>query len=270
MVFLVDDIRQGKELVIKKCPMTPPVTRRPKEVKILESLNHPNILILNSSYYNLEPKNPKLMFLNLVTPLMDCDLSKLIRTFRYQCTPFPPALLKLYAYQMIKSLAYLECVGVVHRDIRPQNFLVDLHTHRVVLGDFGSATVAERSPIDESISFRYYKAPELLLGSGNHTAKSDIWALGCTIAELSKLRIVFAGDSDEQQPAKLFQVLGLPSKNELAKLFGVQDDRKRGSVFRSFGLKEVGLKTKLSICKKGMTSLSTYCQKCSSSIQRRE
>lgn len=82
----------------------------------------------------------------------------------------PILLVKLYIYQICRALAYLHSVGICHRDIKPQNLLLDPQSHVVKLCDFGSAKVLQ--PNEPNVSYicsRYYRAPELIFGATDYT-----------------------------------------------------------------------------------------------------
>lgn len=71
-----------------------------------------------------------------------------------------PLLIKLYAYQILRGLNYLSLVSISHRDIKPQNILVDKQTNSVVICDFGSAKKLVRGePNIAYICSRCYRAP---------------------------------------------------------------------------------------------------------------
>jgi serine/threonine protein kinase len=93
---------------------------------------------------------------------------------------------KLYMYQICRSLAYIHnSIGVCHRDIKPQNLLVNPHTHQLKLCDFGSAKVLVKGePNISYICSRYYRAPELIFGATEYTTAIDVWSAGCVLAEL--------------------------------------------------------------------------------------
>ncbi|KAG8366884.1 hypothetical protein BUALT_Bualt16G0014400 [Buddleja alternifolia] len=101
--------------------------------------------------------------------------------------------------QIFRALAYIHGIGVCHRDIKPQNLLVDPHTHLLKLCDFGSAKILVKGEPNVSyICSRYYRAPELIFGATEYTSAIDIWSVGCVLAELL-----------------LGQVLGAPTHEEI-------------------------------------------------------
>lgn len=79
---------------------------------------------------------------------------------------------KLYIYQLFRSLAYIHSQGICHRDIKPQNLLLDPVSGILKLCDFGSAKIlVEAEPNVSYICSRYYRAPELIFGATNYTTK---------------------------------------------------------------------------------------------------
>lgn len=80
--------------------------------------------------------------------------------------------LQLYMYQLFRSLAYIHSLGICHRDIKPQNLLLDPETAVLKLCDFGSAKqLLHGEPNVSYICSRYYRAPELIFGAINYTTK---------------------------------------------------------------------------------------------------
>lgn len=79
---------------------------------------------------------------------------------------------QLYMYQLFRSLAYIHSLGICHRDIKPQNLLLDPETAVLKLCDFGSAKqLLQGEPNVSYICSRYYRAPELIFGAINYTTK---------------------------------------------------------------------------------------------------
>lgn len=122
-------------------------------------------------------------------------------------TAMPMLLVKLYGFQICRAIAYIHALGVCHRDIKPQNLLVDPETHVLKLCDFGSAKML--SPGESNIAYicsRYYRAPELIFGATEYTSTIDIWSVGCVLAELIIGRPLFAGESGVDQLVEIIKV----------------------------------------------------------------
>ena len=85
---------------------------------------------------------------------------------------------------------------MIHRDIKPQNILVDTSSHILKLCDFGSAKQLIKGEANVSyICSRYYRAPELIFGNSNYGPYIDVWSVGCVIAELMLGQPIFPGES---------------------------------------------------------------------------
>ena len=124
--------------------------------------------------------------------------------------------IKLYAYQMCRSLAYIHALGITHRDIKPQNLLIDPTNHSLKLCDFGSAKKLVRGePSVSYICSRYYRAPELIFGATDYSHPIDVWSMGCVIAELMLGQPLFPGDSGVDQLVEIIKVLGTPTKEQI-------------------------------------------------------
>ena len=90
---------------------------------------------------------------------------KVMKHYTRQKQMVPNILVKLYAYQLCRAIAYIHALGICHRDIKPQNVLVDPSTNVLKMCDFGSAKKLARGEASVSyICSRYYRAPELIFG----------------------------------------------------------------------------------------------------------
>lgn len=100
----------------------------------------------------------------------------------------------------MRALAYLHLMNIAHRDLKPQNLLVDPAVNKLCLCDFGSAKRISNPLKEKSVSYistRYYRAPELLLLSENYGIEVDIWAAGCVLAEMLRGgKVLFDGKSN--------------------------------------------------------------------------
>lgn len=189
-----------------------------RELQILKELNHPNVIKLRHYFYTQGDK-PDDLYLNCVMDYIQETLSRVIRFYYKQKTQIPLLVLKLYSYQMMKSLAYIHAVGICHRDIKPQNVLVDPNSHILKLCDFGSAKkLVKGEPNISYICSRYYRAPELIFGATEYTTAIDIWSTGCVIAEIVIGQPIFPGESASDQLVEIIKILGTPSKQQILEM----------------------------------------------------
>lgn len=109
------------------------------------------------------------VFLNLVLEYLPETVYRGSRSFTKLKQTMPPLAIKLYIYQLFRSLAYIHSLGICHRDIKPQNLLIDASKGILKLCDFGSAKMlVESEPNVSYICSRYYRAPELIFGSTSY------------------------------------------------------------------------------------------------------
>lgn len=124
-------------------------------------------------------------------------------------------LTKVLFYQICLALSYVHSKRICHRDLTPNNILLSSRGE-VKIADFGSAKMLDTDHVSMSyICSRYYRAPELLLGSNNYSTKIDIWSAGCILAEMLIGKAIFAGADTQDQFVKIVLVLGSPSLSDL-------------------------------------------------------
>lgn len=111
-----------------------------------------------------------------------------------------------YLYQLLSGLAFCHSRRVLHRDLKPQNLLIDQHGS-LKLADFGLARaigIPVRTYTHEVVTL-WYRAPEILLGSKHYSTAVDIWSVGCIFAEMAMQVPLFPGDSEIDQLYKIFR-----------------------------------------------------------------
>lgn len=141
---------------------------------------------------------------SLVFDFMDTDLEVIIKDINIVLTT---ANIKSYMIQTIQGLEYLHYNWILHRDLKPNNLLVNSNGV-LKIGDFGLAKFfgSPNRINTHQVVTRWYRAPELLYGSRLYGTGIDMWAIGCILAELL-LRVPFLpGESDLDQLTRIFQV----------------------------------------------------------------
>ena len=115
-----------------------------RELQIMKMLGHTNVVQLKHCFYMTSEKNE--IFLNLVLEFVPQTVYHISKHYAKSAQRMPTLLVKLYVYQMCRSLHHIHCKGVCHRDIKPQNLLVSTATQQLKLCDFGSAKVSPAAP----------------------------------------------------------------------------------------------------------------------------
>ncbi|GFY88580.1 shaggy-like protein kinase 41 [Actinidia rufa] len=186
-----------------------------RELQIMQMLDHPNIVSLKHCFFSTTDKEE--LYLNLVLEFVPETVNRVARQYSRLNQRMP-------LIYICRALAYIHNgIGICHRDIKPQNLLVNPHTHQLKLCDFGSAKVLVKGePNISYICSRYYRAPELIFGATEYTTAIDIWSTGCVMAELllgqaDQLLIqpLFPGESGVDQLVEIIKVLGTPTREEI-------------------------------------------------------
>jgi glycogen synthase kinase 3 beta len=156
------------------------------------------------------------MFYNIVMDYVPETIYKVGRKYYKAKQPFPMQVAKVFCYETLRGLAYIHALGICHRDIKPQNILVDPDTHKLRICDFGSAKRLVKGEVNVAyICSRYYRAPELIFGATEYSTAIDIWSSGCVFAELILGEPIFPGDSSVDQLVKIVKILGTPSQEQI-------------------------------------------------------
>ncbi|KAK9764352.1 glycogen synthase kinase 3 [Basidiobolus ranarum] len=213
VVYHAQLLHTMEEIAIKKVLQDKRYKNR--ELQIMRGLSHPNIVNLKTFFHSNGDKNDE-VYLNLILEYVPETIYKVIKQHNKVRQQVPMLHVKLYMYQLFRSLAYIHSIGVCHRDIKPQNLLVDSSIGVLKLCDFGSAkALVPGEPNVAYICSRYYRAPELIFSATNYTTSIDIWSTGCVMAELIIGQPLFPGDSSVDQLVEIIKVLGTPSKDQI-------------------------------------------------------
>jgi len=160
-----------------------------REISLLRSLDHPHIVHLLDVCF----AGPQHVVMEL--EYMETDVSKLLNSQR--TVP-----VKEIMQQLLQAVSFCHSNRVLHRDIKPQNILINETPLRVCLADFGMAKKQVYPTENEKgveLVTLWYRAPEALQNEGSYTEALDMWSVGCVFAELLTHRPLFAGKTAEHQ-----------------------------------------------------------------------
>ena len=146
--------------------------------------------------------------LYLSYPLAHRDL----RRYADAVGDLPPLVVRFFLYQILRGIEHAHSRRILHRDIKPQNILVQ-RNGTIQLADFGLARtyVAPIRAITHEVATLWYRPPEILLGALSYASSMDVWGIGCVFAEMSADMPLFAGDSEIVTLLKQFQLVGTPT-----------------------------------------------------------
>ena len=215
-VFLAKVGKTDETVAIKKVLQDRRFKNR--ELQIMRQLakqKHPHIVQLKHHFISKGSKTDD-VYLNLVLEYVPETVYSVAKHHARSKEPVPLLATKMYMYQLARALAHIHGMGICHRDIKPQNLLVDPATLSLKLCDFGSAKMLVKGEANVAyICSRYYRAPELIFGATDYSTAIDVWSQGCVLAELLLGSPIFPGASAVDQLVEIIKVLGSPSKDEL-------------------------------------------------------
>mmetsp|Transcript_25879 Transcript_25879/g.38225 ORF Transcript_25879/g.38225 Transcript_25879/m.38225 type:complete len:390 (+) Transcript_25879:397-1566(+) len=219
VVFQAAVVGTGEIVAIKKVLQDKRFKNR--ELQIMRQLvkdPHSNIVALKHCFYS-QGEKPDELYLNLVLEYVPETVYSISRFHQKSKISLPLMYVKLYLYQLSRALSHIHSLGICHRDIKPQNLLVNPANQQLKLCDFGSAkALVKGEPNVSYICSRYYRAPELIFGSTDYTTAIDIWSEGCVGAELLLGQPLFPGDSGVDQLVEIIKVLGTPTREEISSM----------------------------------------------------
>jgi len=210
-VYAAINLDTGHLMAVKEIRLQDPqliptiVSQIRDEMSVLQVLDHPNVV----SYYGIEPHRDKVyIFMEYCS---GGSLAALLEHGRIE----DETVIQVYALQMLEGLAYLHESAVVHRDIKPDNILLD-HNGVLKYVDFGAAkviakqgktlggntdllTIGANKP-KSMTGTPMYMSPECIKGgssAGSRHGAVDIWSLGCVVLEMATGRRPWASLDNE-------------------------------------------------------------------------
>ncbi|KAL8510241.1 hypothetical protein ACS0TY_017160 [Phlomoides rotata] len=178
-----------------------------REIHILRRLNHPNVIKLEG----------------LVTSRMSCSLYLVFEYMEHDLAglashpglKFTEPQVKCYMKQLLRGLDHCHSCGVLHRDIKGSNLLID-NNGILKIADFGLASFYDphqSQPLTSRVVTLWYRPPELLLGATYYSTAVDLWSTGCILAELYAGKPIMPGRTEVEQLHKIFKLCGSPSED---------------------------------------------------------
>jgi len=175
-----------------------------REVSLLKELNHKNIVRIQDVLHSG-------LKLTIVFEFCDQDLKKYFDTCQGE---IDPSIVKSFMYQLLRGLAFCHMNNILHRDLKPQNLLINKNGE-LKLADFGLARafgIPVRCFSAEVVTL-WYRPPDVLMGAKMYSTSIDIWSAGCIFAEMANGgRPIFPGSDVDDQLKRIFRLRGSPSE----------------------------------------------------------
>ncbi|XP_071693948.1 probable serine/threonine-protein kinase At1g54610 [Rutidosis leptorrhynchoides] len=183
-----------------------------REIMMLRKLDHPNIVKLEGLATSRMQYS-----LYLVFEYMQTDLSRIISRPDERLTE---PQVKFYMKQLLLGLQHCHERGILHRDIKGSNLLID-RDGNLKIADLGLAnyySAKKPLPLTNRVVTLWYRSPELLLGATMYGPSIDLWSAGCLLAEMFAGRPIMSGRTEVEQLHKIFKLCGSPPDDYWKKL----------------------------------------------------
>jgi len=182
-----------------------------REIYIMRHIDHPNLL----RTIDVMPPVSRDDFdcIYIVMDSMDTNLSRIIKSKQ----KLDNIHLQILTYQMLKGLDYFHKLGLIHRDLKPGNILVNANLFCKVC-DYGLARGSKEdmeAAYTEYVVTRFYRAPEVMTNPTLYDSKIDVWSMGCILGEMLGRTILFPGEDYVNQINLILETLGVPSDEDL-------------------------------------------------------
>uniref|UniRef100_A0A672QWT6 Cyclin-dependent kinase 17-like n=1 Tax=Sinocyclocheilus grahami TaxID=75366 RepID=A0A672QWT6_SINGR len=185
-----------------------------REVSLLKDLKHANIVTLHDIVHTDKS-------LTLVFEYLDKDLKQ----YMDDCGNIMSMHnVKIFLFQILRGLAYCHKRKVLHRDLKPQNLLIN-ERGELKLADFGLArakSVPTKTYSNEVVTL-WYRPPDVLLGSSEYSTQIDMWGVGCIFYEMAAGRPLFPGSTVEDELHLIFRLLGTPTEDNWPGISSIEE-----------------------------------------------
>jgi cyclin-dependent kinase len=215
-VYKGQDLRTGQFIALKRAITTneeegiPPTTLR--EISILKSISECEYIVKLLDVISAKTKSGK-SILYIVFQFLDCDLKAFMIKTKGRGNGLDKTVAKKFFFQLLIGLKHCHENGIMHRDLKPQNILVE-NGEKIKIADFGLSrnfTIPIGKYTHEVVTL-WYRAPEILLGAKTYSTPIDIWSVGCIFAEMLIGKPIFCGESEIEQLLAIFKILGTPTE----------------------------------------------------------
>jgi cyclin-dependent kinase len=173
-----------------------------REIALLKELNHCNIIKLYDVLHSQH-------CLTLIFEYCDWDLHRYMELENFRLSRSE---IVLFIQQLLLGLECLYANHIIHRDVKPQNLLVN-RRKELKLADFGLArsTFIPVDTLSTEVITQWYRPPEILLGIHDYGYPIDIWSAGCVLAEMIVGRPLFPCQNNDAMLVAICQVFGAES-----------------------------------------------------------
>lgn len=177
-----------------------------REIALLKAMNHPSIVKLIEVIYDHNS-------LYLVFEHMEQDLKIFLND---QMQDLSAELVQHFMFQLVSGINYCHCHRILHRDIKPQNLMIDSNGVLKII-DFGLGRQHQlhMHKLTNEVITLWYRPPEILLGEEVYQSPVDMWGVGCIFAEMITRQALFRGSSEVDQMFQIFKIMGTPNEQTL-------------------------------------------------------
>lgn len=218
-----------------------------REIALLQyTSNHPNIISLNKTLYARHN-------LYLEFEYCDCDL----QTFLRKSASLNPFQIKSIIHQIFTGIEFLHSQRILHRDLKPQNILINRKSLEIKIADFGLSREYSLGRIHRNRNYRYgnqigwthdvvtlwYRPPEILLGDDFYGTSADIWSIACIFIEIiNGGKVLFQGYSEIDLLYKIFKICGTPNSRNYPHASSLRFFNRRFPKFHEVDISHVFIK----------------------------